>query len=435
MATGKIRTLYVRPYGSADLSFSNAGILEKRTAQAALGQMVPALDISTIYGAFDPATDSTKITNSLAPYTLFSQRNQPAGVALDQAIRQRLIAINDKYGHITDIVNAFTQAYGAGPVGTPSPRLDRLTQLLATVARRQADVDALVSASPELNRYIDALVTSTVAFDQTKSRDYMASLGSRTPPQTISISGGGQNFTHSIPQSDSYPLRYDAATGWQELDAPDAEHGYLRAYSTTEVGKQATSTRFTDLRHPGVENTLRGVRAQIDLGDEILAQTLIKLRVPKLADTLAKEFEILNLEIKKLQVLFSQTFLYSPIGGQITAIYKDAGEYVSAGEAVLRIEDPSRVYLVGIINCRSLVSVGKIVTVTTTDFFEDRGTTHLSGQVVAVRGHAADRDEWDVLILCQNAPLTITKPDGTNYQTSLPINYQFDKDHTTINVA
>ena len=115
--------------------------------------------------------------------------------------------------------------------------------------------------------------------------------------------------------------------------------------------------------------------------------------------------------------------MISPFSGLITAIYKDVGETVGAGEPILRIENDEELLVVGFIQYRGSLRLQQQVTLAT-KIFETNETKELPGRLVAIRGHDADDDEWDVIIHCSNAE----NPD----ERIIPINYHFDKDTTEL---
>jgi multidrug resistance efflux pump len=133
----------------------------------------------------------------------------------------------------------------------------------------------------------------------------------------------------------------------------------------------------------------------------------------------------MDLDIKKLQLAYISTILVSPIDGVVTGVFRNKGDYVRAGQAVVRVENDAEVLLVGTIKFRGLVSVGTGVEVTT-EIFDAPPALTVPGSVVSVRGHDSENELWDVLILCNNRKAG--KP-------ILPINYNFDFDDTTVEVS
>ena len=160
---------------------------------------------------------------------------------------------------------------------------------------------------------------------------------------------------------------------------------------------------------------------QIHLQDELLKHQIFSKKVENMKRIMENELKLLDLDINRLQHAFLKTLLISPIDGVITAVYKDPGDYVNPGEPVVRVENDRELLIVGFVQCRELLQVNRQVKLTTTMFENLEGMEKtIDGKIVAIRGHDADDDEWDVIIHCKN--------DGKK----IPINYHFDKDNTTI---
>ena len=79
---------------------------------------------------------------------------------------------------------------------------------------------------------------------------------------------------------------------------------------------------------------------------------------PILSTILINELANIDRDIYRLQIAWSNTMLCSPISGTVTGIYKNQGEWVRAGETVVRIEDNSEVLLVADVIYRDRISVG-----------------------------------------------------------------------------
>lgn len=180
--------------------------------------------------------------------------------------------------------------------------------------------------------------------------------------------------------------------------------------------------------HPSSEAEIQHHRGQATLQDEVLTHSVFGFRAPHLERLFDNQLQMVDLRIRQLQVAFSQRFLISPISGVVTGLFKDLGEHVGAGEAVLRVENDEDVLVVGRVQFKSMIRVGANVKLTASNVFEAATAqpVTLLGKVAAIRGHEADNDEWDVILFCDNR--------GPGNTTKLPINYNFDKDDVKLEI-
>jgi acetyl/propionyl-CoA carboxylase alpha subunit len=190
---------------------------------------------------------------------------------------------------------------------------------------------------------------------------------------------------------------------------------------STHCTRQTTTTNLVDFKDPSTDASIEYQKMQLELQDELLKHQIISKKVENMKRIMENELKLLELDINRLQHAFLQTLLISPIDGMITAVYKDPGDYVNPGEPVVRVENDKELLIVGFIQCRELLKVKRKVTLKTIMFenFEQEEKI-IHGEIVAIRGHDADDDEWDVIIHCKND------------DRKIPINYHFDKDNTTI---
>jgi hypothetical protein len=128
----------------------------------------------------------------------------------------------------------------------------------------------------------------------------------------------------------------------------------------------------------------------------------------------------IDLDIKRLQIAYLNTIVTSPINGVVTGIYKNSGDWTQAGEPVIRVEDNSRVILVGTLACQGPISIGQLMTVNTS-LFDSSGSPAITGAVISVRGRPNEDDVWDVHAICDNSAVPV-----------LPLNYHFDYDDTSV---
>ena len=193
-------------------------------------------------------------------------------------------------------------------------------------------------------------------------------------------------------------------------------------------GVQDTKSRGFEFRHPSAENDIRYRRALAGLRPEFLNAWRMAEMCRRGDTTFGNELFAIDQQIQKLQVGYIDTFLVSPFSGLVTGMFCSEGDYVAAGQPVVRVEDDASVYLVGTVKYRGLLRVASQIKVVTTLFGAPGGRpTTIEGTVSAVRGHDAIDEQWDVLIRCDNR--------DAQDNAILPLNYNFDLDNTTIEVT
>jgi hypothetical protein len=195
-------------------------------------------------------------------------------------------------------------------------------------------------------------------------------------------------------------------------------------------GSTDTQSRGYEFRYPSAENDLRYHQARAAVRQEFLNAWRMSEMCRNGDTTFANELAAIDQSIVKLQSTYIDTFLFAPFDGIITGVFHGKGDYVRAGEPVLRVEAPEFVYLVGTVKYRGMLRIGTKLEVSTTLFEADGATpVTVSGEVVAVRGHDSVSEQWDLLIYCQN--FTDDLPDVL----ILPLNYNFDFESTTVTVT
>jgi hypothetical protein len=424
MATAaKIRTLQLRPIQSADLSFEVGGVLWTQSPRARLGQVVSAFDLSTFVGGLssrdsaDPAKlrfDADAIRTQLAPHALFVLRNDTTAVALRQSLVARENAFLQKYQHIAAIAQLTRDVFPADATD-PRGKIARLAAIASLSRQHREAIDAAyrAAAGPPV---VTEVRSTTSTEGRSATETFSAPITIRTTAHRISDPTGvtDVNGTQAIPQ------RF-LDGDWQDLRLQG--NGFLSEQTSTDsqAVKQTNSTRLIEFRHPALENIIADERVQATLQDEIHANSIFALQVPKLDRILENELSAFDLTAAQAQLRYLETFLLTPIPGVVTAVYKDIGETVQAAEPVLRIENRERLLLAGLVRSRAVIQLGMPAAITAKPF-EAAATIAITGNVVSVRGHASDDDEWDVVIETTDVP-------------SLPLNYQFDADTTTMTVG
>jgi hypothetical protein len=134
----------------------------------------------------------------------------------------------------------------------------------------------------------------------------------------------------------------------------------------------------------------------------------------------------MDLEIRKLQVQFIETFLAPRLAGNVTVTMKEAGDNVRAGEAVFRIEGTSEILLTGQVKCRAPISIGQTCVVETTNVFASDPAVPLKfkAKVVSIRGYDSENDRWNIVLEAPNPP-NPSNPVSPN-DVRLPLGYDFE---------
>jgi len=192
--------------------------------------------------------------------------------------------------------------------------------------------------------------------------------------------------------------------------------------NASDTLSQTTVIKAFDYRNPKVDNRLRYNRSRADLDDERVSQFVLSQQLPFLETFFDNDRQAMDLDVRRFQLAVLSSYLVPPISGVITGLYKDAGDYVRAGEPVLRIENEEQILLVGSVKHRNVLQLGQAVTVST-KIFDSGITKTLYCTVVAIRGHDSVSQEWDVILCCSNREAG--KP-------IFPINYSFDYLTTTV---
>jgi hypothetical protein len=183
-----------------------------------------------------------------------------------------------------------------------------------------------------------------------------------------------------------------------------------------------------EFRYPSKENDLRYLQSRAAVRQEFLNAWRMSEMCKFGNTTFPNEVGSIDSSIKKLQSAFIDTFLFPPFNGVVTGVFHAQGDYVRAGEAVLRVEANETILLVGTIKYRGMIHIGYKLDIITT-LFEAKGAgqTGVSGKVVAVRGHDAVSEQWDLLVRCDN--LTSTG------EIIFPLNYNFDFESTFVKIS
>ena len=200
------------------------------------------------------------------------------------------------------------------------------------------------------------------------------------------------------------------------------------ATGKTSGGETIASTN-SNYRVPLSEMQAAQYRASISLGDQMFAVWTAQQWIPQQGGILQNELANIDLGVKRLQLSYMDTLLMSPISGMVTAVRKRLGEYVKAGEPVLRVESEAGVFLVGTVVFPSIFPsppfLKPTATITTT-LPGAGGAITVTGTIVSVRGRRMDNGQWDVILRCDTT-------DGA--ASPLPLNFSLDPTTTSVAVT
>jgi hypothetical protein len=448
MASGKIVNMCVRPQQAANLGLNVSGIIEQ--VPVTLGQQVVAFDFATFYGnlgtssAADPAVlefDSAAIASAINANAslLLSLRAEAKKATLDSAIAARANAYYSKYGSQAQIITRLKAAYSPAVAGTNS-KLARLEEL-AGIAKAQEGM--LLTAYNATGKTGVVMTTTSDLTSSTETTDFVYSY-SREAESGSDNSTMNDNLTTTTTTGDTtfsqdrsvatQSQGKDVAkeTGTQVTNGTQSQSGYqsevANSSGTAHQTQQMTNTDY-GYRVPSLECQAMNLRAQVSLTDEQVAEFVFDQQLNSLDNIFANELAMIDLSVKSLQLAYLDTLLLSPIDGIVTAVMRNPGDSVTAGQGVIRVENNSPVYLVGTVIHRGMISANvSTATIETTSAFGDPASVlSLSGTVVAAQGRESNDDRWDIVVSCDNL-------DG-NGNPIFPLYYGFDYDDTTILVV
>ncbi len=437
----KIRVLQVRPSQSADLAFNAPGILVRQNYDRAngggpahLGESVSLFDIENdLYdklGETDPASggarliyDSRKIRDTLESRFLFQQRNYTLAAALDQMIARRENSFLERFKHKDLIKAAMTKAY--------PEKIEMIREALNSAKTRFEALDAAYGPGEvvkEAETTTEHLQGSHIQTNGSVDVEPMAMYGGswEAPNNIITTEikdkDGNLSSKHETQAGGSFPHRRDGGN-WVPIDGRfKSQHTESKADHHLKFRSTTPNQAFL---HPKLDNKVAYGRLRAELLTQEMNESIFSHRVAQMNKILENELAALDMEVRKLQLAYAHSFLTSPMSGIVTGIFKDVGEASTIGEPVMRIENDEVILAVGLITYRDLVWVGKKADIRTVDLYEKGKDLVFPGKIVAVRGHEADNDVWDIIIECENPK------DGTGKRT-LPLNYTFDKDNAWV---
>lgn len=394
MTPAKAISLSVRPTQSADLCYPISGIIEY-LPETLLGQTVGAYDLIKLKKKLRPEVelpaDTVKATQFGSASGSVKNIVSHLGI-LKSSIGDGPSEIEHDLGRSVlsrlraqDIATGLTQAlawYGLkNSADLTIEAVQKKTELLGI---SPSDPNSLPSLLSSLSNVLKQRHDLLAGLYQNNGIDAVTTPTANSTSTTQTT--GGQSFNTSSQSETTY--------GGQEFQA-----------------------------HPA-DNRARYLRAVISLRQERLAA--FRLVMMNTGDNVEYAKAMTAADIRKIQLDYIDTFLVAPFDGVVTAVFRNVGEFVTAGQPVLRLENDKTVYLVGQIKCRGLIRIGYTAHVKTTLFGEPAGAqVQIDGIVCAIRGHEPIDEQWNVMIRCNN---TAPAPGGT----ILPLNYNFDFDNTEI---
>jgi HlyD family secretion protein len=417
MATAKAINLKVRPLQSVDLCFPIDGVIGEQSDIHLLGKAVTGFDLPMFCdNLLQPVSagsleklkfDSQAIRTALQPSILYALRAEPTKAALDKAIAQRENSFLQKYKDKTGVITRMQADFGTAA----GSKTDRLNALKNISQSQFNDLDSAYTADGwtvvRKKTYSDTTGDTTDS-NKSDATNNNTSTGSST-------SGGNSTSGSTTSNSTGNSSTNDTSNGTSHTDSSGKSH------SDTH-----TDNFGYDYRHPSLENSAQYQRAQVALLDERFSHFMFAQTLPFLNTVFDNEVKAIDMDVKRLQVSYLDTMLLSPIDGIVTGVFRDKGDCVRAGQAVMRVENDKEILIVGTLKFRGLISIGSNVQITT-KIFDSPTTLTATGKVVSVRGHDAEDEQWDLLILGDNR-------DGHG-NPIFPINYNFDYDDTTINIS
>jgi hypothetical protein len=427
MGAAKPISLNVKPFSVSHLCFEVDGILGELHTN--LGASPKPFDFPSFYttlGAIptvpgDPSRirfGFLEIQAFAKPFALAALRAEPRKAALNKAINARQNAFFAKYANAPAIITLMNQFYSPAIAGSKPQRLTTLSALANVQAgqlKSAYSADGRTGVVRTTTSVLDSKTISSATSTETGQSDAESlSAGVGSPVSLPALPAGGVHIGASATGSGPVNEWFEETTSGMS----SSSRGSANQHQTIENKDYAYRT-------PLLESEAQNERAQISLIDQRFAQFMTGQNLPYLAQVFHNELQSIDSDVFTLQIAYLNTILMSPVGGTITAVFKQPGDAVRAGEAVLRVEDSSQILLVGTVKYRGPIALGSTVTVQTSLFDSPAPPTTLTGSVVAVRGFRED-DQWDVTVQCNNLDA------GGN--PIFPLGYHFDYDDTTVTI-
>ena len=254
-----------------------------------------------------------------------------------------------------------------------------------------------------------AMVSGPFSGDKPQDRDVEVKTFKQDGTSLVQVQKNQQ--TASVPKTRGSDGKWRTATSkFQTQESETIASAVSQNMESTAQG----------LTHPRLDNTLAYHQAMVGILQEKIRHNSSAFSVGEMRDIIERELDAADQDIRMLQLNFAHSFLLSPISGIVTGVFKDIGESVEPGEPVLRIENDRVVLVIGRVQCRAPLWVGREIRLSVRSVFENGHAEVVDGAIVAIRGHEKDNDEWEIICQVDN-PLSDGRP-------LLPINYHFDRD-------
>jgi hypothetical protein len=392
MASAKVVALKARSSQISHLCFPSAGIIESLRQVALprkghrplqLGDSVTQFDFSNFYAGLSQtsSSDASLLTynssgilndSKVQASLLMTLRAESTAAALDKAINARQNAYYAKYANQQEIINVMQQIYNTTSAANALSNIGSPGNSLSTL------LQLAETKQQDLNfAYVQLGLLPSV---------------SPNLPNVVAGTSSVLTTTGSLPD-------------------------------TTQTIK---NTDFS-FQTPSYDVQARYYRTVISLTNQLFSIFMAGQNAPNLIQVFNNEKQSIDLDVKRLQIAYLNTILMSPISGVITGIYKNPGDWVRAGEPAIRVENNQNVILVGTLRYQGPISIGQTLTVTTSPFDSLSGQPqpNVAANIIAVRGHPNEDDLWEV---------HATYETGPSFPT-LPANYHFDYDNTSVTIT
>jgi hypothetical protein len=342
---------------------------------------------------------------------------QAQAAIIPQLTQNYSVPSGSKYTYLTTLSSLASNQYSALNSAYASDPIRKSNGVVQSTSSKLTNADTITNTTTTNPSPNDAY---SMSFNITGQAQQTFTINTENPAIAMPGAASGASVPNLIAQDGTQSSTLHLPAGYNSSTT-------VTTYKPDPV-LQSQTISYTDygFRIPGIEAQAQNARAQISLMDEQFSLLMAAQSLPNLqSDVFPNELKAMDMDVKRLQVAYLNTMLLSPISGVVTGVYKNAGDRVFAGETVVRVENNSTFYLVGVIIYRAMLAPGTAVSVQTT-LFSSSTTTTIPGTIVTARGDPSGDDRWEVVISCNN--ISAGNP-------ILPLNYHFDFDDTTVTIA